>query len=327
MLIAKAPFRISFAGGGSDLRDFYSKNGYGAVLSTSIDKYMYIMIHPYFHDKIRIKYSRTEDVNDIDEIQHPLVRECLKEAGIEKGIEIASIADVPAGTGLGSSSTFTVCLLHTLYGYKGKFVTKERLAKEACKIEIEILKEPIGKQDQYAASYGGLNYIQFNSDESVFVEPIICKPEIKSRLERSLLMFYIGNERKAGQILSEQKENMKKNEKIELVKRMVMLAKDMKDSLNGGNIKNFGEILHEGWLIKKELASNISNPMLDEYYEKALKAGAVGGKLLGAGGGGFFLFYCEPKYQNKVKEALDLREMKFKFDNEGSKIIYLGEYN
>ncbi len=324
MIMTKAPFRISFAGGGSDLRDFYSKNGYGAVLSTSIDKYMYLMIHPYFHDKIRIKYSRTEDVNEIDEIQHPLVRECLKLVGIEKGIEIASIADVPAGTGIGSSSTFAVCLLHSLYAFKGKFVTKEKLAREACKIEIEILKEPIGKQDQYAASYGGLNYLQFNGDETVFVEPIICKPEVKERLKRNLLMFYVGNERKSSQILSEQKENMKLDEKGEIVKKMVMLAKDLRDSLNKGNIKYFGEILHEGWLLKKKLASKISNSVLDEYYKKALNAGATGGKLLGAGGGGFFLFYCLPKYQNKVRKALNLRELKFKFEVEGSKIIYIG---
>ncbi len=324
MIMTKAPFRISFAGGGSDLRDFYSKNGYGAVLSTSIDKYMYLMIHPYFHDKIRIKYSRTEDVNEIDEIQHPLVRECLKLVGIEKGIEIASIADVPAGTGIGSSSTFAVCLLHSLYAFKGKFVTKEKLAREACKIEIEILKEPIGKQDQYAASYGGLNYLQFNGDETVFVEPIICKPEVKERLKRNLLMFYVGNERKSSQILSEQKENMKLDEKGEIVKKMVMLAKDLRDSLNKGNIEYFGEILHEGWLLKKKLASKISNSVLDEYYKKALNAGATGGKLLGAGGGGFFLFYCLPKYQNKVRKALNLRELKFKFEAEGSKIIYIG---
>jgi len=208
MIIARAPFRASFAGGGSDLRDFYSKNGYGAVLSTTIDKYMYIMIHPYFHDKIRIKYSRTKDVNGIDEIQHPLVRESLKAVGIEKGIEIASITDVPAGTGLGSSSTLTVCLLHALYAYRAKFITKEKLAREACQIEIELLKKPIGKQDQYAASYGGLNYVRFSQDETVFVEPIVCKPEVKKCLERNLFMFYVGNEMKASQILSEQKENM-----------------------------------------------------------------------------------------------------------------------
>ena len=283
------------------------------------------MIHPYFHDKIRIKYSRTEDVNEIDEIQHPLVRECLKVVGIQKGIEITSIADVPAGTGLGSSSSFTVCLLHALYVYKGKFVTKEKLAKDACRIEIEVLNEPIGKQDQYAASYGGLNYIQFNSDETVCVEPIICKPEVKELLERNLLMFYVGNERKASQILAEQKKNINQKEKLEIITKLVKLAKSMKESLQIGNLNDFGEILHQGWVLKKKMARNISNPVLDEYYEEALKAGIIGGKLLGAGGGGFFLFYCKQRYQEDVRKALNLRELNFKFDNEGSKIIYIGQ--
>lgn len=323
MIMVRAPFRISFIGGGSDFADFYSRNGYGAVLSTSIDKYMYIMIHSYFHDKIRIKYSKTEDINEIDEIQHPLVKECLKLTGIEKGIEIASIADVPAGTGLGSSSSFTVSLLHALYTYRKDFVTKEKLAKEACRVEIDILKGPIGKQDQYAVSYGGLNYIRFNADETTFVESIICNPDIKKQLESNLLMFYVGNERKASQILSEQKENIKRGREYEILKKIVNLAEKMRDSLNKGDIKNFGEILHEGWLLKKRLASKISNPLIDEYYDEALKAGAGGGKLLGAGYGGFLLFYCEPKYQKRVRDALNLRELKFKFDNEGSRIVYM----
>ncbi|MBU4492081.1 MAG: GHMP kinase, partial [Euryarchaeota archaeon] len=316
--------RISFIGGGSDLESFYSR-GYGAVVSTSINKYMYIMIHPYFHDKIRVKYSKTEDVEDIDELKHPLVKECLRLTGIEKGIEIASIADVPAGTGIGSSSTFTVCLLHALYTHKRKFVSKERLAKDACRVEIDILKEPIGKQDQYAASYGGLNYIRFNRDKTVLVEPIVWDPEVKRRLERNLLMFYVGNVRKASRILKEQKENMSKEDKYEKVRKMVQLAEELRDSLNMGRIRAVGEIMHEGWLLKKELAHGISNPAFDRYYDAAMKAGAVGGKLLGAGGGGFLLFYCEPKYQNRARRSLNLRELKFRLDNEGAKIIYMSE--
>ncbi len=324
MIMAKAPFRVSFAGGGSDLKSFYEKD-YGAVVSTTIDKYMYIMIHPYFHNKIRIKYSKLEDVANIEEIKHPIVRECLKHLRLEKGVEIASIADVPAGTGLGSSGTFTVCLLQVLYTYKGKLVTKERLACEASKIEIDILKEPIGKQDQYAASYGGLNYIRFNPNGTVWVEPLAIKPEKKRVLERNLLMFYLGDVRRAAQILSGQKENMQHKEKYENVKKMVKLAEDLRVSLGNGKIKKVGEILHEGWLLKRSLSPNITNPIIDEYYERAIKAGALGGKLLGAGGGGFFLFYCEPKYQNKVRNALDLKELKFKFDNEGSKIIHIDQ--
>lgn len=323
MIMVRAPFRISFAGGGSDLRDFYSKNGRGAVLSTTIDKHMYIMIHNYFHDKVRIKYSRTEDVDRIDQIQHPLVKECLKAVRMEKGIEITSIADVPAGTGIGSSSTFTVCLLHALHTYKQEYISKEDLAREACKVEIDILKEPIGKQDQYAASYGGLNCIRFNQDETVFVEPVVCEQEIKQQLERNLLMFYVGHHRKAADILTEQKRNMSKDKEFETLRQMVGLTSKMQKCLNNGDLQSFGQLLHEGWLLKRQLASKISNSKLDNYYDKALKAGAIGGKLLGAGGGGFFIFYCEQANQRKVRNALHLRELEFKFDNEGSKIVYL----
>lgn len=280
------------------------------------------MIHPYFHDKIRIKYSKTEDVQEIEEIRHPLVRECLQIVGIHKGIEIASIADVPAGTGLGSSSSFTVCLLHALYAYKGKFVTKEELAKEACSIEIDILRKPIGKQDQYAASCGNLNSIQFNADGSVYLDPVIIDAEIKNRLEKNLIMFYVGNERNANQILTAQKANMDNKEKLDLIKEQVKLAKSMKQTLQKGNLEDVGTLLHEGWTHKKKLVHNITNPILEDIYNKALDAGALGGKLLGAGGGGFFLFFCKPEHQDNVKKMLKLKELDFKFDNEGSKIIF-----
>ena len=322
MIIARTPFRISFVGGGSDLKSFYKKSG-GSVVSTTIDKYMYIMIHPYFHDKIRIKYSKLEDVQNIGQIKHSIVRECLKYLRIKRGIEIASIADVPAGTGVGSSSSFTVCLLHALHVYKSKFISKENLAKEACQIEIDTLKEPIGKQDQYAVSYGGLNHIRFNGDETVSVEPIICKPGIKKKLERNLLMFYVGGERKASQILTEQQKNMNKQDYFDRMKAIVQLTESFKDSLMKGEMERLGEIMHEGWTLKRELASNITNPLLEEYYDKAIKAGAIGGKLLGAGNGGFLLFYCQPKYQKTVRKALGLRELRFNFDSEGSKIIFL----
>ncbi len=322
MIMARAPFRVSFAGGGSDLKDFYAYEP-GMVLSTSINKYMYVMIHPYFHDKIRIKYSKTEDVNTIEEVEHPIVRACLRTVGIEKGIEIASIADIPAGSGLGSSSTFTVCLLHALYAYKGKLANKEELAHLACKIEIDILKEPIGKQDQYAAAYGGLNNIVFNRDESVFVEPVVAAPQTIKDLEKKLLLFYLGSERKAAHILSEQKINMRQAQKRKLLAVMVQMAQDMRRALNKNKLKDFADILHEGWLLKKQLASRISNPRFDDYYQKALKAGAGGGKILGAGGGGFFLFYCEEKNQERLRRALKLRELSFKFDLEGSKIILI----
>lgn len=291
-------------------------------MSTSINKYMYIMIHPYFHDKIRIKYSKTEDVQEIEEIRHPLVRECLRTAGVHKGIEIASIADVPAGTGLGSSSSFTVCLLHALYAYKGKFVTKEELAKEACRIEIDVLQKPMGKQDQYASSCGNLNSIQFNADGSVFIDPVIIDAKTKMRLENNLLLFYVGNERNASQILAAQIKNMDKKDKLDLVQEQVKLAKSLEQALQKGNLKEVGILMNEGWIHKKQLVHNISNPFLENIYSKALDAGASGGKLLGAGGGGFFLFYCEPEYQDSVRKRLKLKELDFKFDNEGSKIIF-----
>jgi D-glycero-alpha-D-manno-heptose-7-phosphate kinase len=323
MIISRTPFRISFTGGGSDLQSFYRRY-HGAVVSTTIDKYMYIMIHPYFHNKIRIKYSRLEDVDTINEIKHPLVRECLRMVGIAKGLEIASIADVPAGTGIGSSSAFAVGLLNALRSYKNKPVNKERLARDACRIEIDMLKEPIGKQDQYAASYGGFNYIRFNPNGKVIVEPIRLNVGLKRKLENNLLLFYVGNERRAAKILKRQQDNMAKKDRFDIVKQLVGLADCLKDSLKKGKIDDFGEVLNQGWQLKKKIVDIISNPRLDEYYKKALTAGAIGGKLLGAGGGGFFLFYCRPKSQSSLRKALNLRELKFNFEEEGSKIIHLG---
>jgi D-glycero-alpha-D-manno-heptose-7-phosphate kinase len=322
MIMTKAPFRVSFIGGGSDLRSFYERNGYGAVVSTSIDKYMHIMLHPYFHDKIRIKYSRLEDVAHAGDIKHPIVRECLRLVRVERGVEIASIADVPAGTGVGSSSAFTVCLLHALHIYKGRHVTRKWLAEQACRIEIDILKEPIGKQDQYAASCGGLNYIRFNADGTVHMEPLLCKAETRRKLERRLMMFYVGNARKASSILSAQKENMKKEDKFLTVKKLVGLAGAMRDSLRKGRIAAVGELMHEGWLLKREIAGGITSEAIDDFYRRALGAGALGGKLLGAGGGGFLLFYCEPSRQNEVRRALGLRELGFRFNSEGTRLVY-----
>jgi D-glycero-alpha-D-manno-heptose-7-phosphate kinase len=325
MIMTKVPFRVSFVGGGSDLRSFYRKNGYGAVVSTTINKYIYIMLHPYFHEKIRIKYSSLEDVERIEDICHPIVRECLRLLRVEKGVEIASIADVPAGTGIGSSSAFTVCLLHALHVHKGRSVNRERLAEQACRIEIDILKEPIGKQDQYASSCGGLNYIQFNADETVSIEPLLSKAELRRRLQRNLLMFYVGNERKASQILSVQNENMEKSDKYEMVRKLVGLAEGLRDHLRRGRVHKVGEALHEGWMLKKELAGGISNPAIEEHYREALKAGAAGGKLLGAGGGGFLLFYCEPRHQDALRKALRLRELRFTFNHEGTRLVFFDQ--
>lgn len=320
MIITRTPFRVSFVGGGSDLRDFYSRNGYGAVISAAIKKYMYIVIHPYFHDKIRIKYSKTEDVEDIKEIQHPIVRECLKKVQVERGVEIASFADISSGTGLGSSGAFTVGLLNALYAYKGKIVSKERLAKEACEIEIDILGEPIGKQDQYIAAYGGLNYIRFNKDERVEILPILLAESVQKELEGCLCLYYIAGERRSGDILIEQKSNMLIEDKFRKLKEMLILVDELKKMLLSGDMGSFGEILHKGWLYKKGLASGISNETIDNLYDKFIKGGALGGKLLGAGGNGFLLIYA--KNHSLFRKDFVSKVLPFNIDNEGTKIIF-----
>lgn len=320
MIITRTPFRVSFAGGGSDMKAFYSRADYGAVVSAAINKYMYIAIHPYFHDKIRIKYSKTEDVQSVEEIEHPIVRECLKKVKIESGVEIASFADIPAGTGLGSSCSFTVGLLHALYIYKGKVVSKEKLAQEACEIEIDILGEPIGKQDQYAAAYGDINYIRFNKDESVDVSPIYLSEAAKDRFEKMLRLYYVGGERKAGDILSEQKNNISAADKLQNLKKMVKLADDLRDVIHHERISAVGEILNKGWRYKKELASGISNGKIDELYNKAIKCGASGGKLLGAGGTGFLLI--SSRDHQALEGRLGCKTLPFAIDREGTKVIF-----
>ena len=326
MIISRTPFRISFVGGGSDMKAFYAKHQ-GAVLSTSIDKYMYISSHKNFYkQQIQAKYSQTEIVNSPEDIKHPLIREALLKTGIDGGIEISSIADIPSGTGMGSSSSFTVGLLHNLYAINRKYVTHEDLAREACEIEIDIVGEPIGKQDQYAAAYGGLNIIYFNSDGSVGVEPLHIDHSVHSALEENLIMFFIGNQRKASDILSEQKKNASTEKKFNILKQMVGLVFDLRDSLYKGHLQDFGKIMHENWLLKQQLASRISNPEINDIYSAGLEQGAIGGKLLGAGGGGFMLFYCEKNKQNKLKEALsDYESYDFKFEHDGSKIIYFAD--
>ena len=326
MIITKTPFRISFAGGGSDLQAFY-QHGQGAVLSTTINKFMYISSHSFFDDdRIRLKYSRTETVSNVNRLKHPIAREILKEFEIKGAIEVSSNADVPAGTGLSSSSSFTVGLLHNMHTVLGRFVTKQQLAEEACRIEIEKLKEPIGKQDQYAVAFGGMNVIKFNPSEKVDVEPIHLKRNIYEGLQSNLLMFCIGKPRKASCILAEQKNNLGTRKKFSVLKQMVELVWKLRFALYNGQLETFGKILHQNWLLKKQLASKISNSRIDDIYQTALKKGAVGGKLLGAGGGGFMLFYCEPEKQRKVRAALScFKELDFKFENEGSKLIYIGD--
>ena len=324
MIITKTPFRVSFCGGGSDMANFYEKYG-GCVLSTSINKYCYISIHPYFNEnQTLLKYSENELVDSPDQIKHRIFRRVLTDMDIH-GVEISSTADIPGGTGLGSSSTFTVGLLNTLNCYKGKFVSKDKLAKLACEVEIEKLGNPIGKQDQYGAALGGLNFIKFNQDGSVSHEPILMDGKTYKRLQNNLLMFYTGTTRSANTILAEQTKNITSEDKAKNLLKMCGLARDMKAALENNDISFFGKILDEGWQLKKELASGIANPAIDEAYEIAMKNGALGGKLLGAGGGGFLLFYCEEEKQEQLKKAIGLRELDFSFERDGTSVIYIGD--
>jgi len=323
MIISKTPLRISFFGGGTDLPLFYEKE-FGCVISTAIDKYVYLVAHPSFDNTNIIVYSKREHVKSIDEIQNTRVKEIMKKRGISNGIEIHSLAEVPSGTGLGSSSAFAVGLLNLLYAYNEKFVHKHQLAKEACEIEIDLLKEPIGKQDQYATAYGGLNFIKFNEDGSVEVEPIRATRESLEKIKERLIIFYLDKTRDASSILKEQSENMLRDqEKFNILRKMKELTLEMRDNLNNNRLDNFGEMLHKTWLLKKSLANSIADFEINSIYERGVRAGATGGKVLGAGGGGFILFYCEPEKQDSLRKALsELREFKINFDREGTRIIY-----
>jgi D-glycero-alpha-D-manno-heptose-7-phosphate kinase len=325
MIISRTPLRISFVGGGSDLPAFYQHEP-GAVVSTAINKYIYLTINQKFDHKIRASYSVTEIVDTVDALKHELIREGLKQVGVKGGIEITSISDIPSeGTGLGSSSSYTVGLLNALYAYSGRHAGAERLAHEACRIEIERCGKPIGKQDQYIAAYGGLQYIQFNPDESVFVDPIIAQPRVRRQLQASLLLLYTGLTRSTNDILREQVTNTERDaERQQALRSMVGLARDFREALVRNELDAVGELLHQGWLAKKTLASAISTSRIDEWYDRARGHGAIGGKVLGAGGGGFLLLYAHPERQSEILQALpELRPISFQFEPQGSKIIYV----
>lgn len=324
MIISRTPFRISFAGGGTDLRSFY-KVDQGQVLSSSIDKYIYVVIKRQVgivENRYRINWSKVEFCNEIDEIEHPIVREALRFFNIDFPIEISTFSDIPGSTGLGSSSAFCVGLVHALYALLGKYASKHTIASEAGNIEVDILKRTMGKQDHFASAYGNLNVFTFNSDESVNVEPVFYDSKIRNKLEANLMLFYTKITRNASDVLESQDKATE--DKRSVLGKMRNLVNPLRDVLAGEqDITRFGEILHEGWLLKKSITNDISSSMIDAYYEKALKAGAVGGKLLGAGGGGFLLFYVEPKNQIKVRDALkELFCLDVKLDNGGTRITY-----
>lgn len=325
MIISKTPLRMSFVGGGSDLPAFYRRFG-GAVVSTAIDKFVYVTINRKFDERIRIAYSRVEEPASVEKIRHPLVRESLKKLGISGGIEIMSIADIPAkGTGLGSSSAYTVGLLHALYAFNGRFASADRLAREACEIEIERCGEPIGKQDQYAAAFGGFNFIEFYPDDSVSVEPIICRPATLAHLQSHALVFYTGITRSASAILKAQQEAVATRKgKQKMLQRMVGLARQLKTELEKNHAAAFGEIIHENWMLKKELTDNVSTSRIDDWYERGRRLGAIGGKLLGAGSGGFMMFYAPPERHDAIARGLkELRRIELRFESQGSKIIFV----
>jgi len=327
MIISRTPLRVSFAGGGSDLAAYY-RHEPGAVLSTTIDQYIYITVNTKFDHQIRASYSVTEIVDHVDELRHQLIREALKLVGCDRGIEITSISDIPSqGTGLGSSSTYTVGLLNALYAYVGRVAGAERLARGASFIEIERCGAPIGKQDQYIAAFGGFQLIQFNPDETVFVDPVICRHETKVLLQRRLLMLYTGQTRQANAVLREQQANTERDKaRRSSVRRMVELAYELRRALLDDNLDVFGEGLHEGWLRKRELASGITSAQIDNWYERARAAGACGGKILGAGGGGFLLLYAPEERHPDILAALpELRAIPLRFEPQGSKIIYVEE--
>jgi D-glycero-alpha-D-manno-heptose-7-phosphate kinase len=321
MIISQTPLRISFCGGGTDLPDYF-KQREGFVVSSAIDKFVYVIVKERFDNKIYVDYAQKEIVDSVHEIKHALVRETAIKAGMVNGFEVTMLADIPSeGSGLGSSSSLTVGLLNAFYQYKGIQVTAERLASEACEIEIEILKNPIGKQDQYIAAYGGLCTLKFNKDSSVEIEKLPVTNEFKRRLGSNLLLFFTNVTRKSSLILDEQKSNIPN--KLEYHDSIKELAYKTWDYLIKGDFHKIGEILHKNWELKKLLSSNISNEFIDDMYKRALDGGATGGKIAGAGGGGFLLVYCKRNNQDRLRESMkDFREMSFFLEPSGSKIIF-----
>jgi D-glycero-alpha-D-manno-heptose-7-phosphate kinase len=323
MIICKTPLRMSFVGGGSDLPVYY-RQVKGAVLSTSIDKYMYVAVNQKFDGDIRLSYSVTENVNQVYQLKHPIVRNVLKLLGIKGGVEISSMADIPSrGSGLGSSSSYTVALLHALYAYKNSYISKAELGRLASYVEIELCGEPIGKQDQYSAAFGGLNLICFHADDSVSVEPIICKPETIKEMEESIIVFYTGRTRSASALLCEQSINLSNGVKNKLMGEMVQLAYDLKVQLELNNLDVVGDLLDKNWKIKCQMAQGITDSQIDEWYKRGINAGAKGGKLLGAGNGGFLMFFAPvEKHKDIVKAMGALKEIPISFDTNGSQIVF-----
>lgn len=324
MIITQTPYRVSFAGGGTDLPAFY-QHDYGAVLSMGVAQHMYVTVSPRFEKTTRMAYTRVEIADGIDKLDHTIAREALRMTELGEYLEITTVGDVPAGTGMGSSSSLAVGILNALYAYKGQVTSPSMLAEKACEIEIDILAKPIGRQDQYAAAFGGVNYIRFNPDHSVAVEPVPCDPAFLADLERHILLLYTDQQRDADTILKQQSEGSR--DKLSVLKEMRDLAGELRSTMGGaGSLEDFGRILHQGWLLKRSLGFGISNAGVDTWYERAREKGALGGKLLGAGGGGFLLVMAPPETHDAIRAACGHpRELLFRIDRRGSRVIFISD--
>jgi D-glycero-alpha-D-manno-heptose-7-phosphate kinase len=326
MIITRTPFRVTLGGGGTDLPSFYQDHG-GFILAAAIDKYMFLNVNaPIVDDKIRVRYTGSEMVDHVDDVKHTLAREALRHFGIASGIEIVSIADIPAGTGLGSSSSYLVGLLNALHTLLQDQATPQKLAEEACLIELDVLKKPIGKQDQYMAAFGGLTTLDIDPAGRVCVTRLDLDMDLVESLEHNILMFYTNEMRDATTILKKQDESarIKDQTVIKSLHEIKDIGLEISDAIAKGNLRRFGELLDIHWQSKKRLAEGISNPQIDAWYELARKNGAIGGKISGAGGGGFLMLYCEDNKARlrEVMRGAGLRELKFRFDFEGSKVVF-----
>jgi D-glycero-alpha-D-manno-heptose-7-phosphate kinase len=325
MIVSRAPVRFSLGGGGTDLPSYAREHG-GFVVAAAVDKFVFVCVARRFQNNIRLAYSESEIVDTVDQIKHRIFRAALQATGLTSGLELHSLADVPANTGLGSSSSFTVALLNGLHAFKREFVPAEQLAREACHLEVDVLKEPIGKQDQYIAAYGGISAMHFHPDGSVEVERLPLRHEVIDELESNLLIYYSGVERSASIVLKEQAKTIVENRDaaVQRMHRIKELGYETKRILLSGEIDKYGEMLHEHWMNKRKLASSMADSTIDQHYEAACKAGAIGGKLMGAGGGGFFMFYVRAPERRRVHETLaarGLRPMRFRFDFDCARIM------
>lgn len=325
MIISKTPFRVSLAGGGSDFAEYY-RHGGGNVISLAMDRHMYVTVNRRFDHSIRVSYTRTEVVDHVDDLQHDLIREAMKMTGVTSGVEITTIADLPAGIGLGSSSTLTVGTLNALYAMKGEWRSPGDLAERACRIEIDTLQRPIGKQDQYIAAFGGIQDLRFNPDGSVFVHPVICPAACRDQLTKRLMLFFTGVQRDAGSVLHEARRHLRDSpEARATIDGLVALARDVRECLSTRRVNRIGTLLDSSWRLKKRMASSVSNGHLDRLYARAIRAGAEGGKVSGAGGGGCLLLFVDPRAQARVRSSMvraGLREVPLAIDPEGTRIVH-----